>query len=115
MLKLKNTKNLQGKIINISFTDVFLFIRKSVLDASFNNICELLKWKTKIQGKYYYQVDTYYPSSKTCSHCESKTEITNNLNIREWECVNCGPINDREINASINIMYEGIKLHYQTI
>ena len=88
-------------------------LAKSVLDASFNKICELLKWKTKLQGKYYYQVNTFYPSSKMCSHCGSKTEVTNNLSIRNWECTNCGNKNDRDINASINIMFEGLRIHYQ--
>ena len=88
-------------------------LAKAVLDASFNKICELLKWKTELQGKYYYQVDTFYPSSKMCSHCGSKTEVTNNLNIRNWECTNCGNKNDRDINASINIMFEGLRIHYQ--
>lgn len=88
-------------------------LAKSVLDASFNKICELLKWKTELQGKYYYQVDTFYPSSKMCSHCGSKTEVTNNLSIRSWECTNCGNKNDRDINASINIMVEGLRIHYQ--
>ena len=87
-------------------------LAKSIIDASFNKICQLLKWKTKILGKYYYQVDTYYPSSKTCSHCDYKTNITNNLNIRNWECPKCGNLNDRDINASINIMFEGLKIHY---
>ena len=88
-------------------------LAKAVLDASFNKICELLKWKTKLQGKYYYQVNTFYPSSKMCSHCGSKTEVTNNLSIRSWECTNCGNKNDRDINASINIMFEGLRIHYQ--
>ena len=88
-------------------------LAKAVLDASFNKICELLKWKTKLQGKYYYQVNTFYPSSKMCSHCGSKTEVTNNLSIRNWECTNCGNKNDRDINASINIMFEGLRIHYQ--
>lgn len=88
-------------------------LAKSILDASFNKICNLLKWKTKLRGKYYYQVDTYYPSSKTCSHCGNKTEVTNNLSIRKWKCEECGNENDRDINASISIMFEGLKLHYQ--
>ena len=29
-----------------------------------------------------------------------------------WECENCGNTNDRDINASINIMFEGIKIHF---
>ena len=87
-------------------------LAKNILDAGFNKICELLKWKSKLLGKYYYQVDTYYPSSKICSHCDNKTEITNDLKVRMWECENCGNTNDRDINASINIMFEGIKIHF---
>ena len=90
-------------------------LAKSIIDASFNMICNMLKWKTTIQGKYYYQVDTFYPSSKTCSRCGSKTDITNNLSVRKWTCENCGNENDRDINASINIMFEGLKLYYKTI
>ena len=87
-------------------------LAKNILDGCFNKICELIKWKAKTLGKYYYQVDTYYPSSKICSHCDSKTEVTNNLNVRTWICENCGNTNDRDINASINIMFEGVKMHY---
>ena len=47
-------------------------LAKSILDASFNKICNLIEWKIKQQGKYYYQIDKYYPSSKTCSHCENE-------------------------------------------
>ena len=89
-------------------------LAKNILDASFNKICQVLKWKCKVLGKYYYQVDTYFPSSKKCSHCDSKTNKTNNLNVRNWICEECGCENDRDINASINIMFEGLKIHYQS-
>ena len=82
---------------------------KNILDASFNKICNTLKWKTKQKGKYYYQIDKYFPSSKLCSHCGYKTEKTKDLEVRKWECENCSNENDRDINASINIMFEGIK------
>ena len=85
------------------------YIAKELLDASFYKICEKLLWKSKQKGKYYYQIDTYFPSSKICSHCGSKTEKTNDLNVREWICSSCGSNNDRDINASINIMFEGLK------
>ena len=84
-------------------------LTKNILDASFSKICSMIEWKSKIKGKHYYQVDTYFPSSKTCSVCGAKTEITNNLGIREWECSECQSLNDRDINASINIMFEGLK------
>jgi putative transposase len=90
-------------------------LAKNINDASFNKICERLKWKCKLLHKYYYQVDTYYPSSKICYRCGYKTNITNNLNIRKWECENCHNENDRDINASLNIMFEGLTLHYKNL
>ena len=88
-------------------------LAKNILDASFNRICQQLKWKCCLIGKYYYQVDTYFPSSKKCSHCDNITKETDNLNVREWICSKCGCENDRDINASINIMFEGLRMHYQ--
>jgi putative transposase len=88
-------------------------LAKNIINSSFNKICEIIKWKTKKEGKYYYQIDTYYPSSKTCSVCGEKTEKTKDLRVREWKCINCGSSHDRDINASINIMFEGLKKHYQ--
>ena len=90
-------------------------LAKNIEDASFNKICNMINWKCKILHKYYYQVDTYYPSSKICNHCGNKTNITNDLNIRKWECNNCHYENNRDINASINIMFEGLKLHYKNL
>ncbi|MBQ6404886.1 MAG: transposase [Bacilli bacterium] len=87
-------------------------IAKNLLDASFHKICEMINWKCMEKGKYYYQVDSYFPSSKLCSHCGSKTEKTKELGVREWECEECGSINDRDINASINIMMEGLKYSF---
>ena len=89
-------------------------LAKYILDASFYMICNLLEWKTKLQGKYYYQVDTYYPSSQICSRCEHKEPLIKDLSIRKYECTRCGLELDRDINASINIMFEGLKLHYQS-
>ena len=83
-------------------------LAKNILDVSFNKICELLKWKAKLLGKYYYQVDTYYPSSKICSHCDSKTEITKDIKLRICESQNSGKTNDRDINANINIIYKNV-------
>ena len=40
---------------------------------------------------------------------EHKTEKTNDLSLRKWKCEKCGFINDRDINVSINIMFEGLK------
>ena len=88
-------------------------LAKYILDASFYKLSSLLEWKSKLQGKYYYKVDTYYPSSQICSYCEQKEPKLKDLSIREYKCTNCGRTLDRDINASINILFEGLKLHYQ--
>ena len=87
-------------------------LASSILDATFGKICNLLEWKCRVLGKYYYQIDTKFPSSKMCNRCGVKTDITNDLRVREWECIHCGDYHDRDINASINIMYEGLIYHY---
>ena len=126
--KIKNSrKNYQYEIVNkiANENDIIVseklnvkgmqqnhHIAKSLIETSFHQIISLLKWKCEEKGKYFYQVNTFYPSSKICNRCGEKTEITNDLKVREWQCSKCGEKHDRDINASINIMYEGIRLHY---
>ena len=33
-----------------------------------------------------------------------------NIGIRTWKCQKCNTIHDRDINASINILNEGLKI-----
>ena len=40
-------------------------------------------------------------------------EKTDNLNVRELICSKCGCKNNQDINASINIMLEGLRMHCQ--
>lgn len=100
-LLVKNMFKEKGKAFN-----------KSLADASFNKLCSLIEWKSKLKGKYYYKIDPYYPSSQICSICDYKNEKLKDLSIREYNCPKCGVHNDRDINASINILFEGLKLHY---
>ena len=87
-------------------------LAKSILDASFSKICSRLEWKSKEKGKYYYQIDTYFPSSQICSHCGETTKKVKNLGVRIWKCEKCSAINDRDINASENIAFEGLKYYF---
>jgi hypothetical protein len=74
----------------------------------------MIKYKTENQGKYFVKISRWYPSTKTCSNCKNKkNDIT--LNDRIYHCDNCKIIIDRDINAAINILREGIKLFLQDI
>ena len=85
---------------------------KTLSDASFSKLCSLIEWKSKLKGKFYYKINTYYPSSQICSCCGYRNRSLKDLSIREYDCPCCGSHNDRDINASLNIMFEGLKIHY---
>ena len=86
-------------------------ISKSLTDATFYEMIRQLQYKSKYKGKYFYQVDTYYPSSQTCSVCDNIDKKYKNLSERKYICHKCGTVLDRDLNASINIMFEGLKLY----
>ena len=90
-------------------------IAKSLQDATLSEIMRQLIYKAKWKFKKIYQIEPYYPSSQICSHCDYKNEITKNLNVREYVCPNCHNKLDRDINASLNIMFEGLKIYMKEI
>ena len=90
-------------------------IAKSLQDASLSEIIRQLTYKVKWKFKKIYQIETFYPSSQICSHCDYKNDITKDLSIREYVCPNCHFKLDRDINASENIMFEGLKLYMKEL
>ena len=97
------------------FKDKKKAFNKSLSDAAFSTLRSLIEWKCKIKGKIYYKINTYYPSSQICSHCGYKNSKLKDLSIREYDCPKCGIHNDRDINASLNVLFEGLKLHYNLV
>ena len=106
------TENL---LVKDMFKDKRKAFNKSLSDACVSTLRSLIEWKCKIKGKIYYKINTYYPSSQICSHCGYKNSKLKDLSIREYDCPECGSHNDRDINASLNILLEGLKLHYNLV
>ena len=90
-------------------------LSKSINDACFNEIITQLLYKSRIKGKQFYQANEYYASSQVCSVCDNKDKIYKNLKEREYKCSKCGLEIDRDLNASINIMNEGIKMYMKKL
>lgn len=84
---------------------------KRIADATLSEILRELNYKAKEKGKYFYQVSTYYPSSQLCSVCNIRDTKYKNLNERNYYCTHCHNELDRDFNASVNIMFEGLKMY----
>ncbi|WP_201576000.1 IS200/IS605 family element RNA-guided endonuclease TnpB [Psychrobacter sp. H8-1] len=86
-------------------------LAKAISDSSWSTFTTMLAYKADWYGKTLIKVDRWYPSSKTCSGCGhllTKAELP--LQVRSWNCPSCLQSNDRDINASINILNEGLRL-----
>jgi len=85
-------------------------LSKSVsLDFSWNQFVTILRYKMEQKGKHLILVDRYFPSSKLCSECGYKKEALE-LSEREWVCPKCQVYHDRDVNASVNLRNEGIRI-----
>ena len=82
---------------------------KSISDASYSKFRELLTYKVLASGKQLCVVDQYYASSQICSQCYTKDSRLKDVKIRKWICPSCGEKHDRDLNASKNILREGLK------
>lgn len=83
-------------------------LAKSISDCSWSEFCRQLEYKAQWYGRIYHKIDTFFPSSKTCSECNYIKEDLK-LSDREWICPECGVIHDRDINAARNIKIQGMK------
>lgn len=85
-------------------------LAKSISDVSWSSFVTKLQYKADWYGREIIKIDKWFPSSQICSKCGHK-DGKKPLDIREWTCLICHAHHDRDINASINILTEGLRLH----
>ena len=84
-------------------------LAKSIGDVSWSEFVRMLEYKSSWYEKQVSKISRWYPSSQICSDCGFSSG-KKPLSIRKWTCTNCGSHHDRDINASINILNEGLRL-----
>jgi len=84
-------------------------LAKSIQELGLYELRRQLEYKSSWYGRKLIFVSRWYPSSKTCCECGWKN---NNLTLanRKFECEECGNVVDRDLNASINIRNEGLRI-----
>lgn len=128
--KIKNSKNdyihkLTSKIVNenqvIVIEDLNVSgmmknhkLAKSIQELGLHEIKRQLEYKSNWYGRELIFVDRWFPSSKKCSNCG---EINKDLNLsdRIFKCKECDFEIDRDLNASLNIEAEGLRLYKEKI
>lgn len=84
-------------------------LARAISDVSWAEFVRQLHYKADWYGKKLVTISRWYPSSQLCSTCRFSSG-KKPLSIREWTCEHCGTHHDRDINASLNILKEGLRL-----
>ena len=88
-------------------------VAKSMQQVALYEIIRQLRYKGACYSIPVYQVDRYFPSTKMCSRCKSKQDMT--LEDRTYECPVCGLVIDRDLNAASNIREEVRRMHLASL
>ena len=82
---------------------------KATMDNGYGMFLSMLEYKLSDRNKYLIKVDKWFPSSQICHCCGTVHPEMKDLTIRKMIC-DCGLIINRDQNAAINILSEGIRL-----
>ena len=83
---------------------------KATMDNGYGMFLNMLEYKLSDRGKYLIKVSKWYPSSQICHYCGHQNPLLKDLRVRKWICPKCGQSLGRDVNAAINILYEGLRL-----
>jgi putative transposase len=79
---------------------------RSIYDAGWAQLLRLIGEKAGRYGREFHQVGQFVPTSQMCSACGT-VDGPKPLSVRRWQCMACGTLHDRDVNAARNILAAG--------
>ena len=84
-------------------------LAESICEMNWGEFRRMLEYKANWYNRKMVFVDRFYPSSKACHNCGYiNKSIT--LKDRQWICPQCGEVIERDYNAALNILDEGLRI-----
>ena len=84
-------------------------LAESIQEMNFGEFKRMLEYKASWYNRKIVYVDRFYPSSKTCHNCGYINKQLR-LSDRQWICPQCGKPIERDYNAALNILDEGLRI-----
>jgi len=88
-------------------------LAKNISDVSWTSFVSKLQYKATWYGKEVIRISRWFPSSQICSEC-GHNDGKKPLHVREWTCPVCHARHDRDVNATKNILAEGLRVRTLT-
>ena len=85
-------------------------LAKAITDCGWYELTRQIGYKSDWNNRQYIKIGRFTKSSQPCNVCGYINTETKDLSVRQWTCPECGTIHDRDINAAINILNEGLRL-----
>lgn len=90
-------------------------LAKHIADVSWGKFCSFLMYKAERYQRQLMIMNTFTPSTQTCSACHTQRPVHLTLKERWWECDHCGALHDRDVNAARVIHSVGMQYWQRNI
>lgn len=85
-------------------------LAKAISDCGWYELTRQIKYKSDWNNRQYVKIGRFTKSSQPCHVCGYINPDTKDLSVREWTCPQCRTVHDRDVNAAINILNEGLRI-----